>query len=149
MLCLALTCCSAAFVACMGSSSRGLKTTTVSFDGHKIKAEVAVTPEQREQGLGGRGSLPDDRGMLFDMQQTAVVSFWMKGMRFALDMVWIGTDQRVVGVTADVPPQPGAPDSALRIYMPPSPVRYVFELNAGAAQRLGLAEGTQLSFTLP
>jgi len=73
----------------------------------------------------------------------------MKGMRFALDMVWIGEDRRVVSVTADIPPQPGAPDAQLRRYSSEAPVRYVLELNANTAARFGMAPSTQLDFTLP
>jgi uncharacterized membrane protein (UPF0127 family) len=87
--------------------------------------------------------------MLFDLHETSVPTFWMKGMRFALDLVWIGDDERVVAVTANVPPQPGASDTQLRRYSPVAPVRYVLELNSGAAARLGFTPDAQLSFTLP
>jgi hypothetical protein len=114
-----------------------------------IGVEVASAPAQTERGLGYRDALPAGAGMVFDLHETRVPSFWMKGMRFPLDMVWIGEDKRVAGVTANVPPQPGALDEQLRRYSPDAPVRYVLELNAGAAARLGIAAGTRLSFALP
>jgi uncharacterized membrane protein (UPF0127 family) len=114
-----------------------------------IDVEVASTPAQSERGLGYRDSLAPDAGMIFDLHETRVPTFWMKGMRFALDMVWIGEDKRVAGVTTNVQPQPGAPDEQLRRYSAPLPVRYVLELNAGAAARLGMIDGAQLTFALP
>ena len=114
-----------------------------------IDVEVASSPAQSERGLGYRDRLAPDAGMIFDLHETRVPAFWMKGMRFSLDMVWIGEDKRVAGVTAGVQPQPGAPDEQLRRYAAPSPVRYVLELNAGAAARLGMIDGVQLMFTLP
>jgi len=114
-----------------------------------LQVEVASTPAQSERGLGYRDALPADAGMLFDLRSTRLAQFWMKGMRFALDFVWIGEDKRVAAVTADVPPQPGAPDAELRLYGPPVPVRYVLELNVGTAARLGIGPGTALSFELP
>lgn len=114
-----------------------------------LQVEVASTPAQSERGLGYRDALPADAGMLFDLHGSRVQQFWMKGMRFALDLVWIGQDKRVVAVTADVQPQPGAADADLKRYAPPAPVSYVLELNAGAAARLGIGPGTSLSFELP
>ena len=114
-----------------------------------IEVEVATTSEQSERGLGNRDTLAPDAGMMFDLHVTRSISFWMKGMRFALDMVWIGDDKRVVAITADVPPQPDVPDDQLLFYSPGAPVRYVLELNAGAAKRIGIATGAQLSFELP
>ncbi|HYM14266.1 MAG TPA: DUF192 domain-containing protein [Dehalococcoidia bacterium] len=114
-----------------------------------IDVEVATTPAQSERGLGYRDALAPDAGMLFDLGHARTQQFWMKGMRFALDLVWIGEDKRVAGVTPDVPPQPGAADADLLLYAPPVPVSYVLEINAGAAARLGIATGTPLAFTIP
>ena len=114
-----------------------------------IEVEVATTSAQSERGLGYRDALPADAGMIFDLHTTHRAEFWMKGMRFALDMVWIGEDKRVVNITPNVPPQPNAPDAQLRRYSPDAPVRYVLELNAGTAARFGLAPRTQLAFTQP
>ncbi len=114
-----------------------------------IDTEVASTPSQSERGLGYRDSLPAGAGMIFDLHNAGVPTFWMKGMRFALDMVWIGDDKRVASVTTDIPPEPGVVDEKLTRYSPQSPARYVLELNAGAAARLGLTPSTQLTFALP
>jgi len=125
-----------------------LRFRTARADG-ALRVEVASTPEQSERGLGYRDALADDAGMLFDLRDTRVQEFWMKGMRFALDFVWIGQDKRVVAVTAGVQPQPGAADADLRRYASPRPVRYVLEVNAGAAARLGIDAGAELAFELP
>jgi uncharacterized membrane protein (UPF0127 family) len=119
------------------------------YDGGTLQVEVAQTPEQRERGLGYRDALAQDSGMLFDLGETRLPGFWMKGMRFPLDMVWIDEHKQITGVTADVQPQPGVADTALRRYSPEAPVRYVLELNAGAAARLGLDAGGRVDFELP
>jgi uncharacterized membrane protein (UPF0127 family) len=131
------------------TSAAGLPTTALTTADRTITVEVAADTPARELGLGGRDGLPADAGMLFDLQQPATASFWMKGMRFALDMVWIDDAKRIVATARDVQPQPGAPDSALTLYHSPSPVRYVVEVNAGAADRLGLTDGTTVRFELP
>lgn len=119
------------------------------YGGGNLIVEVATTAEQSDRGLGYRDSLFERGGMLFDLHQTTTPVFWMKGMRFALDMVWIGEDKKVIAVTANVPPEPGVADAALKRYSPPSPARWVLELNAGAAAMFGIAAGTELGFDIP
>lgn len=113
-----------------------------------ILAEYADTPEAMARGLGGRDSLPPDRGMLFRFIVPGVYSFWMKDMRFPLDIVWLH-EGRVVGVTADIDPQIGASDDELRRYMPPGPVTDVLELAAGRAEALGIQAGSKLDIRVP
>ncbi len=131
------------------TSNAGLRTTRIGVAGHEVTAELAVTPAERQHGLSDRSTLAADAGMLFDMGQVGTPGFWMKDMHFPLDMVWIDASKHVAAVTADVQPQPGAPDSALRLYQPPSAIRYVLELNAGAAKKLGFTAGASVDFTLP
>lgn len=124
----------------------GLRTIALRYDGGTLRVEVAETPSQRALGLGGRDGLDDGAGMLFDLGSTRVPTFSMRGMLFALDFIWIDEEQRVTGVTSDVEPQPGVPDSELQTYSPESPVRYVLEVSAGTAERLGIDAGDRLSF---
>ena len=109
--------------------------------GGAIKAEIADTEASREQGLSGRASLPKDSGMLFVFPNAGVYGFWMKDMRFPLDMVWIGADLKVAGVAPGV-----TPESYPNIFYPPSNVLYVLELPAGSAADHRIATGTQLRF---
>src|SRR5437773_5832844 len=127
----------------------GLRTTTLRYDGGSMTVEVADTPETRAEGLADRDSLARDSGMLFDLGSAGTTSFWMKGMRFPLDMVWIDANQRVVGVTGNVPPPRGSPAEQLPLYPSPDSTMAVLELNAGVASERGMDKGTQLVFTLP
>ena len=51
--------------------------------------DVADTPEKRFQGLSGRPVLEEGTGLLFIFQEERKHTFWMKDIRFPLDMVWI------------------------------------------------------------
>jgi len=124
-------------------------TTTLRFGSTAISVEVAGTAEQQQRGLGYRDALEADAGMLFDFHTVQTGELWMKGMRFPLDFVWIDEAKRVSEITADVAPEPGVPDAQLRRYRSRAPVRYVLELNAGAAARFGIAPGTQIQFESP
>jgi uncharacterized membrane protein (UPF0127 family) len=133
----------------VATAASGLVVVLLHYDGGTLPVEVADTPQSRALGLGERDALAEDTGMLFDMGQVGTPGFWMRGMRFPLDFVWIDEQKRIIAVTRDVPMQPGAIGPELRMYRPPAPVRYVLEINAGAASRLGLDEGDEVQFELP
>ena len=115
--------------------------------GVSIRAELALTPETRTLGLGGRDGLDRDAGMLFVLPRDGVETFWMRRMRFPLDFVWISADRRVLEVTEDVAqPAAGTSDSALQLYRSAQPVRFVLEINAGRAREWGIRVGDAVSF---
>lgn len=124
----------------------GLPVIDMRYDGGTLRAEVATTVDERAIGLGGRDALDDDAGMLFAYDEPTTPSFWMKDTLIPLDLVWIGEGGRIVDITPDVQPEPGVRDEDLRRYSPGAPVRYVLEVNAGTAARLGLAVGNELEF---
>jgi uncharacterized protein len=102
-----------------------------------VRVEVAADRASQERGLSGRDALAPDAGMLFVLDTDRPV-FWMRGMRFPLDIVWIARG-RVVDVTAGVPlPRPGR---ALPTYSPRRPADRALEVNAGWAVRHGVRRG--------
>lgn len=128
-------------------SPAGLPIGTVVIGGTRFSVEVAEDSGSRRTGLSYRDSLHPDAGMLFLMPREGVQTFWMFEMRFPLDMVWIGADCRVTGVTHDVPPpEADIPSSELPRYNSPDSTLYVLEINAGLAAKLDITEGTHVSF---
>ena len=103
-----------------------------------IDVLVAETPAQRARGLSGMLSLPHDEGMLFLFDQSDKFTFWMPDMHFAIDMVWISEDWRVVDVTHHATPE----SYPKTIYSPRIPARYVLEINDNMANAWGIASGT-------
>lgn len=92
--------------------------------------EIADNDGKRSKGLGGRESLSETRGMLFTFEKEDYYTFWMKGMQFPLDFIWISADRIVIETTENVPPlssETGSPP----LIKPSQPVRYVLEVNAG------------------
>jgi uncharacterized membrane protein (UPF0127 family) len=116
----------------------------VRIDELVIDAELALTPQERTVGLGGRASLPDGAGMLFVFPEEGTRAFCMCDMRFPLDFVWIGAGKQVVEVTENVPPPEGG--AAPQQIRPAAAVLYVLEVNAGVVAQEGVAVGDSVAF---
>ncbi len=110
----------------------------------RINVLVADTPQERATGLSGYAGLPENVGMLFVFPEPRQPSFWMRGVLFALDLIWI-RDGMVVQINASVPPPPpNTPDDQLPRYHPTEPITHVLELTAGSAARYGITAGSRV-----
>lgn len=109
----------------------------VKINDASIKAEIVRTPEARQKGLSGREVLSDGSGMLFVFDSPARHGFWMKNMNFAIDIVWIDDEFRVVGMEKEV-----SPETFPQIFYPSQPVKYVLELPAGFLEKHYIDIGT-------
>ena len=115
----------------------------VILHGHRIGVEIAADDASREHGLMDRTSMPADHGMLFVFPAAAVQTFWMKDTLIPLDMVFFDARRKTVTVLDDVPPCKADP---CPIYPSTEPARYVLELNAGVAAKLGVRNGDVATF---
>ena len=61
-----------------------------------VCASVADTPEARQQGLSGRAGLGESEGMLFVFPKDGEYAFWMKDMRFSIDILWLSGNGTIV-----------------------------------------------------
>lgn len=110
----------------------------------EIKVELADTSEKRALGLGGRESLSTDSGMLFILERESVPTFWMKGLKFPLDFIWI-RDDTIVDLLPHVPTViTGTSDDQLPRYRPVTAVDRVLEVNAGFIIQKGLKIGDKI-----
>ncbi|MBW1882845.1 MAG: DUF192 domain-containing protein [Deltaproteobacteria bacterium] len=112
----------------------------VEIRGHRIAVEIADTPEKQALGLGQRDDLAWDHGMFFTYARPDFYAFWMKGMRFSIDIVWI-LDNRIIAIDRSVPFEPGGNGPTLR---PDSLVDAVLEVPAGNATARGWRIGDRV-----
>ena len=105
---------------------------------HAFTVELAISADQRAQGLMDRREMADDHGMLFDFGLTRRVAMWMKNTYLPLDMIFIRKDGTIARIAADtVPLSEAIIDSG-------EPVHFVLELNGGSATKLGIAPGDKV-----
>jgi uncharacterized membrane protein (UPF0127 family) len=116
----------------------------VTIGGQRIAVDLAVTPAEQQLGLGQRDALPWDHGMLFLYEEPAFHRFWMKGMRFDIDIVWI-RGERIVDVSHRVPHVPGGNGP---IVAPAELADKVLEVNAGYAAAHGWRPGQRVRLEL-
>ena len=125
----------------------GDDTPVVKVGGAEFEVEVADTPLLRQRGLTGRTHLEERKGMLFIPDERYVGPFWMKGMLFPLDFIWIGDDCRVADVTVFARvPEPGTPDDMIRRYASYPRAAFTLEVNAGEIDRFGIRVGDKVEF---
>ena len=108
-----------------------------------VAVEIAADDEMRAQGLMYRDHIDAGKGMLFVFPQDDVFAFWMKNTRIPLDMIWIDSGKRIVGMRENVPPchVPDCPS-----YGPGVVARYVLEVGGGEAAKHKLKVGDTLQF---
>lgn len=110
---------------------------TDAFGGvHPVAVEVAATPESRTRGLMWRKALPAGQGMLFIFPQEEVQSFWMRNTLLSLDMIFIDSQRRVVGIIERAEPRTTTSRSV------GVPSLYVLEVPGGWSQAVGLKRGS-------
>ena len=124
------------------------------LDGATWNIELATTTVAQTRGLSYRTSLDANDGMLFIFSKSSVQNFWMIGMNFPLDIIWIGDDgaggSKVLGFAENVPaPSAGTPTWSLPIYSSPAGVNKVLEVNAGSVAKYDMKVGDEVVISLP
>jgi uncharacterized membrane protein (UPF0127 family) len=117
--------------------------TTVKIGDDHIKAEIAQSDQDKEQGLAGRSCIGANQGMLFVFKEPGKYDFWMKDMKFPIDIIWLNENKQVVKVAPNV-----SPATYPKTFSSDIPSMYVLELHADTAQQLNITDGVQLQFNL-
>lgn len=99
----------------------------------------AKSDKEKEIGLSEKTSLPEDQAMLFIFDKPDFYPFWMRDMKFPIDIIFI-KDNKIVTIFSSAQP-PKATGDALPIYKPETPVNMVLEINAGLSDKYGFKKG--------
>lgn len=114
----------------------------VKIGGQMVRVALAISPEAQAQGLGGYAGLPEGEGMLFVFDRPGKYMFWMEGMKFPIDIIWITENLQVVHVERNVPPE-----SYPTRFGPSAYVKYVLEVPAGFTAKHDIKPGDPVLFT--
>lgn len=129
-------------------SSVKLAKKTLKIGLREFEVEVADTPAKRATGLSGRDSIAENQGMLFVFEKENVrPAFWMKDMKFAIDIIWIN-DGKVTQITKNAqPPKAGVPDEQIPLLLPNMEVDMALEIKGGEAERQGIKVGDKVEIS--
>jgi len=134
----------AALAGAMASAQSGqeqpqrLQAITLGAGMHNIRAELAITPEQRQTGLMFRRDLASHEGMLFIFEHAQPQCFWMRNTPTPLTIAFVADDGSIVNL-ADMKPFDEASHCSEQ------PVRYVLEMNQGWFAKRAIKAGFKLT----
>ena len=112
--------------------------TTLNIGIHLIKAEVAVSDEQRAQGLMFRKKMASGEGMVFRFPETRHICMWMKNTLLPLSVAFIDEKGRIINIE-DMQPQ------TLNAHCAKKPARYALEMNQGWFRQKNIRPGIQVA----
>lgn len=128
------------------SSKNKITGSSVTINNHTFKIETAKTPKELQDGLSGRESLPQDQGMLFIFEKSDYYNFWMKNMKFPLDIVFI-KDDKIVSIVKNATPPKSSSDNP-EILKPDGVINRVLEINAGLSDKYKFEKGDKVEVKL-
>ncbi len=109
--------------------------------------DVADTIKKREQGLSGRKSLGEKQGMLFVFDAPTIPSFWMRDMKFPLDILFLNSNKIItIYENVQILDKKTTPQGVF--YQPTSPSDKVIELNAGSVKKYNIKVGQDVTLSL-
>lgn len=123
----------------IGNSRLGDRNPTATINKHTFNLYVAKNPKDKKIGLSKYSNIPQNFGMIFLFDKPDFYSFWMKDMKFPIDILFI-KDDKIVTIYQNVSPPKGQ-NEGLLTYKSKSPVDKVLEINSGLSQRYNIREG--------
>jgi len=115
----------------------GNKLENIKINGNNFKIEIVDNSDKLSKGLGNRNSLCEKCGMLFEFSEEGKKTFWMKGMKFDLDIIWIKGEE-IVYIAKNVS------HDSLKTITPQVEVSRVLEINAGLVDKYGIEVGDRV-----
>lgn len=121
------------------SNLKDLQRGSAEIGENKLEIYLAKTPLEQAEGLSNFNTLGTDEGMLFIYDTPSKPAFWMKEMKFPIDIIWI-LDNKIVDITENVSTDNGE----LTKYYPNSDINRVLEVRAGYCQKNNVKRGDEI-----
>jgi hypothetical protein len=117
---------------------------TAEINGHVFSLFLAQTSQEQEIGLAKFNKIDKNQGMLFIFQKADYYRFWMKNMRFPIDIIFINKD-KVVDI---FPKVPVSKNGILPIYTTSARADKVLEINSGLSDEYKIKKGSEIKISL-
>jgi hypothetical protein len=115
----------------------------VCFPNVCVESVIADTDGLRTKGLMFRDNLGEKQAMLFIFPEEDKYSFWMKNMRFALDIIWVDRNKKIVEIKKNIQP---CNNNICESFTPQVKTKYVLELNSGFTDKYRINLGDNVKF---
>lgn len=102
----------------------------------RSNAYVARTSQQRQEGLSVFSHLKDNESMLFLFKREDFYPFWMKNMKFPIDIIWLNENKKIVYIKENA-----KPIDFPKSYTPDKKSLYVVEFNNGFVEKNNIKIG--------
>jgi len=118
----------------------------IKIDDVTLQVQIADAKPLQTRGLMFQEKLPYDQGMLFIFEGDDTRSMWMLNMQFALDLIWIDSDGKVVHIEKDAQPCKSALETMACTFTNGNgkPAKYVLEVTSGFVDMFNITENSQL-----
>src|SRR5437867_3372076 len=108
----------------------------VLVNGFVVMADIAITDEQKTEGLDIKNNMTENHGMLFVFQQPDRYGFWMMGMKFPIDIIWLDSNGTVTHIEHSLIPCAQANSNhACPTYFPDKDSLFVLDTRAGFSMK--------------
>ncbi len=124
------------------SADDDYKQVVVTVNGFELVADIASTGVQKSRGLAVKDNLNETEGMLFVYSSPGEYAFWMKNMKFPIDIIWLDSERKVVHIEHSLEPC----GESCPTYKPDDDALYVLETVAGFAEKHEVFEQTVIEF---
>ncbi len=123
-------------------SIKSMPIVTAIIKDQKFSLYAPNTDEGLRRGLSVLDHLEPDQGMIFRGLPVGVQTFWMKDMKFNIDILWVNKENQVIHIVYEA-----SKNNHSTLYKNPAdnPSSYVIELAAGTAEKYGIAPGDMVT----
>lgn len=105
-------------------------------------AEIAITDIQKNIGLSKYSDIKSDFAMVFPFDKPGYYGFWMKGMKFSIDIIYV-RDRKIITIFKNVP-YPKSKTQELSQYTPNQIANTVIEIKAGLSDKYNFKKGDKV-----
>jgi uncharacterized membrane protein (UPF0127 family) len=112
------------------------------INGKTFEVEIAKTEAQKQKGLAKYNKISDNFAMEFPFEKASFYAFWMKDMKFSIDIIYISKN-KIVQIFKNVP-SPKSSNQSLTIYKSSVVADTVLEINGNLSQKYNFNNGTSV-----